>query len=124
MTIQEIIEMWTGCCSDGEGGGGGGDFKTLTMTVVGDGGDFYMYAYADGDYADCSIVLGDKWVATGGARAMDEQEVAYTVVYNGDSATLIPGNTMTSITGSATYDEETNTITATGNFKVSGFVSD
>lgn len=30
MTIQEIIEMWNGCCSDGEGSGGG---ETITWLL-------------------------------------------------------------------------------------------
>lgn len=35
MTIQEIIEMWNGCCSDGEGGGdSGGGITWIPVNVV------------------------------------------------------------------------------------------
>lgn len=52
MTIQEIIEMWNGCCSDGESGGGGMKTAHVTVTctnpdVVNIGIDYSIY---DGDY--------------------------------------------------------------------------
>lgn len=31
MTIQEIIEMWNGCC---DGGGGDSNFSTATVTLI------------------------------------------------------------------------------------------
>lgn len=33
MTIQEIIEMWNGCCSDGGSGGGSSDLSTAKVTL-------------------------------------------------------------------------------------------
>ena len=58
MTIQEIIEMWTGCCSDGEGSGGGETITWLIedVAVEAEYNDVYD---AEGAFFDFSDVLDE-----------------------------------------------------------------
>lgn len=108
----------------GGSGDGSGDFNVLTMTIIGDGGNFGMNAVDDGN-GYLSMLFDDETDAFFYyLNVKNEEEKAITVLYTGDSAVLSPYNVVKSITGSATFDEETFHIVATGDFTVAGYMDD
>lgn len=110
--------------ADQIGGGGTGDFNKLTMTVIGDSGSFnIMPNNAEAaDSVTCAMFYNGKFV--NGVTIDSGNTAECTVLYVGDSTTVVPYSVVKSITGDATYDQETGLITATGDFTVAGFIAD
>ena len=108
----------------GSGGGGGGDFATLQMTVTADGGNFTVYPSAglDSDY-ECIFVSSNNTFRQD-INVDHDESVTIKVLYAGESAIVSPYTVVKSVTGDATYDQETGLITATGDFTVAGFMDD
>lgn len=106
------------------GGGGSSDFSTVQMTVTGDGGSFTVYPAAgqESDW-ECDFINSNNNF-TQGVYAPQGESVTVTVIFMGDSAIVSPYNVVKSVTGDATYDQETGLITATGDFTVAGFMDD
>lgn len=110
--------------ADQIGGGGSDGFNKLTMTVTGDAGSFNITPNsAEGaDSVTCAMFYNGKFV--NGVTVDSGNTGECTVLYVGDSTTVVPYSTVKSITGDATYNQETGLITATGDFTVAGFISD
>lgn len=104
-------------------GGGGGDYNSLTMTAIGDGGQLYVYAISSGDYYSCIFATEDGFSYYVGPVNSGEEK-AITVLYNGDSVSVNIPPDVTEVSGNATYDSETETLTATGDFTIKGHYVD
>ena len=105
MTIQEIIEMWNGCC-DAEGGGGG-DFTTAQVTIVmgsqnTEGGSVPMVAINQSD--EISYVSMDA-TNPGTFQA---------VLYKGKQVLDNGLQSIESVSGNITYDDEDEIYIITG----------
>lgn len=130
MTIQEIIEMWNGCCSDGESGGGGGDFKTAKVTIVPkESTDLFglQSCYDETEEYNTSVFQfefeGNIVYSFGASRMGTALET--TLIYSGDSVDITPGtNKVTGVSGDAVYNSETNRITITGDCTITGWVDE
>ena len=105
------------------GGGGGGDYPKFNVTVTGDGGTFYLYPSTNDDGYTC-VFLADSAFNINGVETPNGESVTYSLLSFGDSATLIPGNIIKSVSGDAVYDSDTGYITVTGDCTISGYNDD
>lgn len=89
------------------GGGGGGDYRIITGTLsnIGSVPAVVKFVFNNMEYYPPNIEPGAAPV-----------EIQFPVV--GDNIEILPGGAVDTISGDATYDEETRKITATGDFTV------
>lgn len=106
------------------GGGGGGDLNSAKVTLVSDKHSAYeIYAEKnDNNNYTATFDLGDEFNYTFKVEA-DETATA-TIYYAGESVTISHYNKVTSVTGSAVYDSDTDTITISGDCTITGWMDD
>ena len=106
------------------GGGGGGDLNSAKVTLVSDKHSAYeIYAEEnDNNNYAATFDLGDEFNYSFKVEA-DETATA-TIYYTGESVTISHYNKVTSVTGSAVYDSDTNTITISGDCTITGWTDD
>lgn len=115
--------QWQSIGGSGGGGGGSSDFSTLQMTVIGDTGGFTVYPASESSEYECAFINANNKFAQD-VYVPQGESVTVTVIFMGDSTIVSPFNNVKSVTGDATYDQETGLITATGDFTVAGFMDD
>ena len=109
--------------ADAEGGGGGGDYPTVTVTIDAEklycglsfGGDYGVDAlYDNGTYYEYSYSFTEEQLASGTTADFLMIKESFILYPNADFS--LPN--AVSITGSATYDNETHNITVTGDCSI------
>lgn len=80
MTIQEIIEAWNGCCSDGEGGGGSSDLSIAKVTLNLTADDDTPFV---GEKVDTAFYLGTSEYRSSNVPAVDH--VAEIVMHSNEA---------------------------------------
>lgn len=107
------------------GGGGGGDYTIVNATLISDHNSIFdLYAKADENYNYTAIfdLGGGSFSHT--LETMADETTTAKLIFVGDSVALEPYNHVTNVTGNAVYDSDTNTLTVTGDFTISGYIED
>lgn len=112
----------------GEGGGGGGggssDFSTAQVTLITQGDYVALFSDNDGEGLSTSVfyapifesgeVLGYYFSFETFAGDTNPSQCESTLIYHGNSITIIAEGSRVSETGAVTYDENTNKYIVTG----------
>lgn len=110
----------------GGGGGGGSEFKTAQVTVASPYQNFDLNDYDNEQppYGCSCFAVENGQIVAYRFSVWEEDSKTYTLYYLGDSVTLYVGTVYISSSGNVTYDEDTNSVTITGDCTVTGYIDD
>ena len=105
---------------------GGGDFNTAEVTIIGMNENYFsIYIQSDDEtnrYSSIFCYSDDSYYYD--LTTNDGAPVTATLIYKGDSATLVIGNVYVSSTGDVVYNEADNTVTISGDCTITGYNDD
>lgn len=108
-------------CSCGSGGGGIEGIKVVTATITGDGSYFDFVSMQNEFGQRMSVFQAENGFFEFDPEISDGETKVYRMFYTGDSVSVLALNTVTNLSGNATYDSDTSTLTVTGDFEISGY---